>query len=295
MKQAMSMGFLVAIIIVLTSFLLISGTVIRWIAKSNDLQAEIACEDSVALRAATALSINIGDQKKGGGEFKGSPLLCQTIDKKVSGNREEVKEIFASKMARCWEMFGEGKYVTSVFENTNQFSGESKCFMCYMMLVEDMEKEPISEIEFQNYLRETDYPKKEGMKYLDYFQYGGGPGLFVTLLRPDQGIKEDGAYAILFRAKSQKCKISTCASIFLAGLGIGGFGTLQAKQLDVAGFGKIAGGAALSTFAISQFFQDIFSEKQIKIDSVMLVDMNDETLKKAVGQQCVSVADVQGI
>ncbi|HIJ11683.1 TPA: hypothetical protein HA278_06505, partial [Candidatus Woesearchaeota archaeon] len=46
-KKAIEAGFLVALIIVLTSFVLIAGTIFRFISTADDAQAEALCKDSL--------------------------------------------------------------------------------------------------------------------------------------------------------------------------------------------------------------------------------------------------------
>src|SRR3989338_8494243 len=112
-KKAMSAGFLVSVIIVILSFMLIAGTIARFFGDAEEKEAEQLCQNSVALRATATLSLGSGAI-----EARLSPLLCKTIEKEISGDREEVQKMIADKMAKCWDMFGAGTYKTSVFENT---------------------------------------------------------------------------------------------------------------------------------------------------------------------------------
>ncbi|PIN76704.1 hypothetical protein COV17_01420 [Candidatus Woesearchaeota archaeon CG10_big_fil_rev_8_21_14_0_10_36_11] len=278
------LGFLVAIIIVILSFMLIAGTIFGFMSGAEEKEAETLCKDSVALRAAASFSA-------GGVEAKIAPLLCQTIDKKVSGSKEEVQQIIADKMARCWEIFGEGRYKTSVFENTNAFSGDSKCFVCSTILVEDDrnfkgEDTGVTALEFENFLRTADYPKKS-MKYLDYFQYGGGPGYVIGVLTPE-GIKPGRAYGIAFKAKSTSGELNPiigtvggtsigvgAVSMLVFGVGTGGLGLL------------IAGGAALGV-GLADLFQE-----DVTLDGIFLVDLQKD-IQKEFYKSCNLVADIAG-
>src|SRR3989338_11616131 len=130
-KKAMSAGFLVAVIIVILSFMLIAGTIAGFFADAEEKEAEQLCQSSVSLRATAAISLG-----KGAIEARLSPLLCKTIEKEISGDRNEVQKIIADKMAKCWDMFGAGVYKTSTFENSNLFGHENNCFVCYVIPVE---------------------------------------------------------------------------------------------------------------------------------------------------------------
>jgi len=282
-KKGLSMGFLVALIIVILSFMLIAGVVFRFMSDAEEKQAEALCKDSVALRSVASFKVL-------GTEQKIAPLLCQTIDKKISGSKEEVQQIIADKMARCWDIFGEGRYKTSVFENTNAFSGGSKCFVCSTILVEednDFVGDGVSAQEFKDFLRTTDYPKKN-IKYLDYFQYGGGgPGYVIGVLT-NEGIKPDRAYGIAFKAKSTSGVLvpeltaggTAAAAIGITSIAIFGIGT--------GGLGLLAIGAA----GISTTVSDLMTKK-VTTDGIILVYL-ERGIQKEFFKNCNLVAGIAG-
>ncbi len=219
----MEAGFLVALIIVVTSFLLIAGTLTRWISKTTDKEAEWLCHDSIALRMNTALQVNNGpgsdDEKLEliKTNLKTVPTLCRTIDKKFSGDREEIKQQIADKIARCWWMFGEGRYeellhgsqfevLPDLFGSSNSFA---RCHTCYTVLIneEDLGRDesgrsaPITYDELVRYLNTRSLSEfgPRGTTYLNYLS-NEGRGLFGTVL--SSGIKPKHAYAISILPKT---------------------------------------------------------------------------------------------
>ncbi len=230
-KKAMeAAGQLIVTILVIVSFMLIAGTVTQLLAKSEDKEAEVLCHDSVALRASTALRINPksdGDFKLVEAQIKAVPALCKTIDKKVKGNKEEVMKTIADKMARCWWMFGEGRYEEILHDSDvrllpaifNTDKSENKCFVCYTQLIEEEDFEPITAGELVKYLVDTPYPKVKGRTYLEYFQSSGGPGAVQVL----EDIKPRQAYGISFLAKNAPQE----------GTALGGVGKLVAGATPV--------------------------------------------------------------
>ena len=146
--KGMTASFLVWMIITIAAFMLIGGTLMKFLAKADDQQAENLCQKSIALRAATALQVNTNDQKDFDfiqSKVKAVPVLCKTIDTKVKGSKEKIEEQIAQKIARCWWMFGEGRYgeilhgsevrlLPSVLGVANE---ANKCFTCYTVLIDE--------------------------------------------------------------------------------------------------------------------------------------------------------------
>ena len=287
--KAITIGFLVIVIISILSFILIAGTIFRFYSKADEREAEALCRNSVALRAATALQV-------GNTEAKGAPLLCKTIDAKISGkNAEDVETQIADRMARCWNTFGEGRYDTSVFENTNIFGGQSKCFVCYTMLVEETngfgKDEPVSADQFSSFLREKKYAVKD-QTYLDYIQHGGGSG-FVLQVTPT-GITAGRAYAIAYKAKTTKC--GWCTEFGLAGGGsaLAGGASITILGVGTGGIALLVGGVVVATAVGVNAIHNFFSETY-NTDGIMIVDMNHETVKEAFTQTCDLIPDIAGV
>ncbi len=226
-KKGLAAATLVTFLLVIISFILIAGTISRWMSKMEDSQAEVLCQDSLALRANAVININ----KEGAsddwihGQLKLVPPLCKTIDRKISGGREEIMQQVADKMIRCWQMFGEGQYDEILHDSRyglwfyNLDETENKCFLCYTQLIEEEDFEPIKSEEFLQFLIEHDYPKAKEIKYIDYIQRHGGPGRIAIL----DNIEPRQAYGISFLAKNKDLE---------AGLW--------------GGLGKTAGGIALT-------------------------------------------------
>jgi hypothetical protein len=150
-KKGMTASILVSLIITLVAFTLIAGTLYRFMDKADDKQAEILCHDSIAMRAKTQITI---DGALIGGEIKLGPVLCKTIEKKIkSKDREVIKREIAEKIARCWWMFGEGRYeeilhgsdvdpIPSLFDLDER---KNQCFNCYYLMIDEDNIKPNDE------------------------------------------------------------------------------------------------------------------------------------------------------
>lgn len=294
-KKAIAAGFLVVLVITLVSFFLLAGTILKFNKQSEEKQKVALCKDSVQLRAATAISFGGGAE-----EIKYSPILCQTIDKKVSGKKEDVEKAIADSMATCWQMFGEGRFKKNIFSTISAFGGDARCFMCYTILVDPSskftEKDSVRDLDFQQYLRETTYRSyappngKENTpaqkeSYLQYLQTGGGPGYFFGFLT-DQGIKPGRAYAVMYKAKYEDCG-AVCG---VGALGAGASALFSAFTGNfvgtiVSGGALIAGGAKL--------IEDALTTKT-QVDGIFLVDMTDPNLRSAFANHCSYVSDLAG-
>ncbi|MBI2103192.1 hypothetical protein HYT55_05090 [Candidatus Woesearchaeota archaeon] len=294
-KKAIAAGFLVVLVITLVSFFLLAGTILNFNKQSEEKQKVTLCKDSVRLRASTALSLGGGVE-----EIKYSPLLCQTIDKKVSGKKEDVEKAIADSMATCWQMFGEGRFKKNIFDTISSFGGDARCFMCYTILVDPSlkfgEKDSIRDLDFQQYLRTTTYRSytppnsKENTpaqkeSYLQYLQTGGGPGYFFGFLT-DQGVKPGRAYAVMYKAKRTDCGVGCTAAVLGGGLStlLNSF-TGNFVGIFVSGGAMIAGGAKLIEDALTA---------ETQIDGIFLVDMTDPNLRSAFANHCSYVSDLAG-
>ncbi|HLC97674.1 MAG TPA: hypothetical protein VJC21_02745 [Candidatus Nanoarchaeia archaeon] len=197
-KKAQLEHKLVSIILIALTLLILIGVIQRGFSKFQGKDAEIVCQESLAARA--ALAVQTGDA-----ELKTLPLLCKTLDKDISGTAEEVKEQLARSMARCWWMFGEGRYdevVSSGFYPLRVlgFEGsENACFLCYSVVVpqEGLEEGPISKRDMFRYVSNELHPQVPDTTYLDYIQNYGGPGNVLV----GSDIAAGEAYGIVFVAK----------------------------------------------------------------------------------------------
>lgn len=216
------MEFIITASLVLISFFLVAALLVRFTSRTNDLEAELLCQTSVAQRAKTALNIDWELGQDGLELFKAQvksiPPLCRTIDKKVSGSREDLLRQVADNAARCWWMFGEGRYEELLEDADVEFlpailgaedlapytSPESanECFNCYTLLVdqEEIPGGPITQEELSQYLIKHTYAKFN-KTYLDYFQAHGGPGR-VVLMMPEILPRE--GYTISMMPKNKK-------------------------------------------------------------------------------------------
>ncbi len=294
----MAMSFLVFLIMTIVAGVLLIWWYYQLNEQSEEKQKVTLCKDSVQLRASTAISLGSGTE-----EIKYTPILCQTIDKKVSGNKKEVQKAIADSMATCWQMFGEGRLKKNIFNTISSFGGDASCFMCYTILVDPSSKfsvkDSIGAIEFDQYYKSTSYRSytppnsKEGTpklteKYMDYIQSSGGPGYFYGFLT-DQGIKPGRAYGIMYKAKHE--------DLGPRGAIVGAVGAVAAVGSFAAGnvMGVVAGGA-LAASSLSSAVNGLLTA-QTNIDGIFLVDMSDPDLSKAFFEgenHCNYVADIAG-
>jgi hypothetical protein len=201
-KKAIAAGQLVLIIVTIVSFLLIFVTVSKLVEKADSKDAELLCHNSIALRISSAVSAL-------GTEIKTVPNLCKTIDKKIDGDREEIKAQVAYMMSRCWWMFNEGR-AEQILEDTspltisrdifNLAKTGNDCFLCYGVIIDesDISGGDISIREMTNYMRETNYPSIKNSKYLDYIQSFAGSGKIAVLDK----IKPQNTYGIVFMSRN---------------------------------------------------------------------------------------------
>lgn len=252
-KKGIEAGFLVVTLLTIISFIFIAGTVQRVLSDSDEKQAERTCHDSIALRA--AMTIRVNDK-----EFAPpTPPLCKTIDKKIKGDKEKIMQQFSDKMARCWWMFGEGRYEQILDDPKFGLNFKlliekalgipksgNECFICYTMSIDEdeikggIDEGTVTARDLAKYLAETDYKKVKEKKYLDYIQNYGGPGSVAVL----DDIKARNTYGITFFSKNQKSSGSYWAAV---GTAVGGTvavaGALACVILEPCGL--IAGGAVL--------------------------------------------------
>lgn len=223
-KKGLSMEFIISVSLLLIGFFLIAGLLGRFTSRTNDVEAELLCQTSIAQRA--RLAVNIGKDISQGSEgsslfqaqVKTIPPLCRTIDKKVSGQREQVLRQVADNMARCWWMFGEGRY-EEILDNVNidlfpdvlgfedlapytDPKDANQCFNCYTVLIDqdDISGGPIEINEINDFLRTKTYAKVN-KTYLNYIQGYGGPGR-VVFTTPE--ILPRQAYTISMMPKNKK-------------------------------------------------------------------------------------------
>src|SRR3989338_5196085 len=136
-KKGLAVSQLVVIMISLASFILLAYALREQISNADSREAEVLCHSSISLRANAQFSV-------GGEDVKLTPVLCKTIDKKVEGNREEIKEQLATMMARCWWMFNEGR-VEEALSNAQLsravlgIPDANDCFLCYAAPIDEEE------------------------------------------------------------------------------------------------------------------------------------------------------------
>jgi hypothetical protein len=310
---------LVAIIAAILSFIVIASVVFPAVSNAREGQAENLCKTSVAIRAGTA--VNVGPV-----EIQTSPLLCKTltseIKQKGTDAATKIKYDIANKMTKCWEIFGEGTYENSVFDNFNIFGGGKGCFTCYVLPIEETNgfKEGVDNIpseEFMEFLRTTEYPAKSERTYLQYFTSGVGAGSVLSYL-DSTGIKPNGAYAISYKAGTGNCEwcgLFGGSAIAGAGLAVAAAGgailfiipepsttavgaAVLAKTATAFGTGLIGKGlvtaAAGTTIAGASAINLADTVGEAAIDTIILSDMSNPQMAEIMRQSCNFVEDVEG-
>lgn len=274
------MTVLVTAVAVLTAGFILMWAVGKWNATASEKDAEVLCQTSMAWRQSAALQVGENDVKV-------SPILCKNIEKKIT-TKQDPQQVIADKMAKCWQMFGAGKYVSNVFDAESFTGSDSTCFSCYTLKVKDLpENQHISPDELERYWRTTSYPRNQDLTYLQYFQGAGeGVGYVLTLL-PPEGIQENHAYEIIYKAKKTDNtiagKVLTIggATLALGAVTVGVFAT-GGTILLVAGGAAAAGGITLQ----AQDFYNTFFTEQTNVDGLVLVDLEDSYVHKALQQYC---------
>ncbi len=170
---------LVTIIISLASFFVISAAITHFLSNSDDKAVENACHSSILARAETAVRIGSADESVVSVSLRSIPPVCKTMDEKITGDRTVIKKQIADKIARCWWMFGEGRYEEILETADVSFlpflfgtgSLENQCFVCYTIIIDqdtiesgeggdcrlDPDNCPIEAGEFKEYLWDTPY------------------------------------------------------------------------------------------------------------------------------------------
>ncbi|MBT3836431.1 hypothetical protein HN799_05310 [Candidatus Woesearchaeota archaeon] len=249
-KKAVTAGFIISIMITLIAFIVISGVLIRFWDQGDDSEAELLCKQSIDLRVATAVRINwVGSSAK----LKAVPPLCKTIDKRVTGSRDAIKKEVSHSMARCWEMFGQGKHeelfsnvdTGGIFGSLFGFGGDNDCFNCYTVNIaqDEIKEGSISNEELADYMGKNKY-KNTKKTYLDYIQNSGGPGRVIFTQKK---IDPRNSYAISFMAKNKESEPSWVSAV----------------KVGAAYFAGPLGWLTYGASGVSNIYQSIYSETDV--------------------------------
>ena len=301
-KKGMEAGFLVAIMITIVAFVLIAGVIYRFYAKAEDTEAETICHDSIALRAAMALRMTASTSTNPltgnrleviNNNLRAIPVLCKTIDKKVKGDKKVVMKQMAEKMARCWWMFGEGRYDHTFYSSSANVQstvfnfenlGQYKCFNCYSILVEDIEDDSdITQQEFIEFLNREKY-SKSNKTYVDYIQSVGGPGRVLFAFNKGSGnIEPNKAYSILILPKLKS--INNPVGMVVGGVfkWVGG----SAITVLSGGILGVVGGGALAVSGASEVAAVLFANDARDLSSIYFTNLE-------LGQQMCGSGDIAG-
>ena len=199
-KRGIAAGQLVIIILVVVALVLLGSVSYSFGKEAEKKAPALMCRDTLAFRATN--QINVGNI-----DIPLSAPICETQDKEISGDREEIKQQLADLMAECWWMFHEGKYEEilrdpEIIQKVFGIRGENECFVCHNVLINEKEIEGgiITREELEKYLRETKHRKYKEITYLDYIQSYGGPGSVFVL----DNIGPRESYGIVFMAKNKE-------------------------------------------------------------------------------------------
>ncbi len=299
---------LVKITVLLISFMLIGGSIARFASKAGEKDTEAICRTSIDARVASITNAKLlGIEVEG---VKSVPMLCTTIDKKLSGEKEEIMDDMAEMISRCWWMFRLGK-TADLFKSIPGVEGGNKGKICYTALIKDIkDADYITGQEFFQYLSKKPHPDMGPEEtYTDYVQYAGGPGRILLLLNQKKGeatvkkdadllsllndgiseggvFQENNAYEIAFIEKrgnendwisSSLVGGGSAAAIggglaIWAGVATGGIG------LIVYGVGALAIGAySLAEGAVIEL-EDLFAQEDVS--TIIVVDVSDKQLQR---------------
>jgi hypothetical protein len=204
-KKGVAIGRIVIILVTLFSFLVIMPILGVFTSSADAKSEEQVCHASVVLRTATTIDAGLVD-------IKAAPLLCETLDRKIGGDREEIKDQVAQMMTRCWWMFNQGKqddtFKNALVTELLGFDDEGNgCFLCYAATIDqdgirrgnlDQPRDVISSSEMFDYLLEEEHPKIAGTTYNEYIQSSGGPGIAVV----GRDIFPRQSYGVAYLSKS---------------------------------------------------------------------------------------------
>lgn len=293
-KKGIAISTLTYVIIALVGFFAISMDIGNVMMGASSKEAEVLCHQSIIMRMKTSIS-----------GVKTTPFYCKTISKEVSGTKEEVMKEMADSMARCWWMFGEGRYI-KVFETFNLLGLGSRCFNCYAVKIDEIEGEDkkIGYNEFRRFLMSEDY--EDGRSYIDYIQQGGGPGypiIAATLEGKDLYMFEEKAvYGVAYfdrTSEKEEEEIAgflkkagfTTAAVGATAVGIAlalpsGGTSLMALGALAAGGGLAAGGIGTAKELKQGLVSDLFNldkNKDIYYAAVAVGPLNN-----FLGRECMT-------
>lgn len=252
-KKAIATNVLITILISIVFLLIVGGIMKNVDTNKTEQEKENRCKASIDNRARTAIGINDNSEwSVVKASLKGSPVLCETIKKKLKGDELETLRSISEKVARCWWMFGEGRYEEMLHGSdfSMLFHGvetENACFDCYNLMI-DTNNIDITSNELYDYMFEEKM-LRHNMTYLEYIQSNGGPGRMIFLA--PYGIKSDNVYTISFAAKNKEGSSSFWTTI---GVGIG----VGVIMLTPAGW--VAGIATLAATAGAGYVADTYDE-----------------------------------
>ncbi len=282
----LTMSVIVKIIILIAGTALVLVAIRGFWLELGEKDTEIICEQSVNIKSRSA--INIGSLE----EVKFTPLLCQTQDKELKGDKEEVMKELAKLTARCWKMFAQGR-TEAIFQNVPGIVGNNQGFVCYTALLRDIaDADYITGREFVEFLGEKEHPNYAG-SYLDYIQKSGGPGRLLMLLRADKDnrplFREGIGYEIAYIEKNVEGKNNWLAPVLAGGgLATAGVGVAMlavgGPVTIVAGVGVIGAGAIASTVGTKEVLEregvlekdqldNIFRETDVS--TIVIADVSD--------------------
>ena len=208
-KKAIAINVLISIMISVLFLFMVGSAIKNLDTNKEEKELEVRCKTSIDNRARTAIGVNEdSDLSVLKATIKSSPVLCETIKKKLKGDDSKVLREISEKLARCWWMFGEGKYEEILHGTDVSFlpllfdhaEMKNSCFDCYNLMI-DSNNVDITPPDLTRYIYETSM-LNFNMTYLEYIQTWNGPGK-VVFLAPE-GIKSENAYTISFAAKNKE-------------------------------------------------------------------------------------------
>ena len=255
-RRGLAASQLVVMIIVIAGFMLIAAMLTGFLAKAEDSEAEVLCHNSIAMRAAMTFS---QEGKYSDSEIKTFPVLCKTTDKDVEGDREEIMAEMSYRMARCFWMFGEGRYDNPLQPSRTDFlpsimgrsDPEKTCFNCFTLLIDQDEIEggPISQAELIEYMAKTNHPNIKDTTYLEYFDQEGMSTVVgvLTDIKPNHGYMISILPAITKEGEPNWLYRIAAGVAVTAGVVVVGACAVATVGACAAGAGALAAGVGAAT------------------------------------------------
>jgi len=184
--------FLVAILLVIISFMIGFAIISSFVSEMKPEEARAICRTSVAARAKAVI-------RGAGSEVHLTPFLCKEFKVTINAKgmtREEFLHKFMKYAVNTWKDFGEGQYA-GIDNLYLGISGGNACYTYYTVMVEGLD-EKISQTQLVAFLTSNNLPGTN-ITYFDYFEAKPSGHIFFL-----DDIEDRNIYRIIFASVSLK-------------------------------------------------------------------------------------------